>query len=719
MDEQEKQKNTARYVVCIVVVLVIFAAFGLRLIDWQIINGAYYREKSDSTNAYTVDVPATRGEILAADGTELAINITGYQVVFDKLYVERDTENDLILKLVGLFDRRGEEWQDILPIEVDAGGNYAFPEDKEKEAQSLKDFLRRQSYTTAEQCMQALKERYNCEGDYTPKELRDICSVRYNMEKKGYSYSTPYTFAESISQDMVSIVSENVQKMPGVRVETTSVRKYVHGTIAPHSVGTVGLIDDYTDELKDKGYAFNDKIGKSGVESAMENYLRGKGGKKVIEMTKSGSLVDMRATENAEPGNTVYLTIDPQLQQVANKSLEENVKAAKAAGEALYKATGKKGQGEDCETGAAVVLNVKTGAVLAAASYPNYDLSRMLSDADYYSGLLKDKQAPMFNRAFSGAFAPGSTFKPMVALAALQEGAITPSTHFTCHRVFNKFGPNYVTYCMGYHGAISLKDAVAKSCNVYFLETGYALGITNMNLYSKRFGLGEKTGVGISESAGVLAGPEYRKKIGGAEWLDGNTVQAAIGQSDNLFTPLQLANYIATIANDGTRIEPHIVDKVTNYARDKVIKQYGRKELNDIGVSQENIDIVKEAMHAVQEYGTGATKFGSFAVPIGAKTGTAENTGSDHVLFVCFAPFDDPEIALAVIVEHGAKSMYSNNIAYDLLNAYFFDEGKEPITKIDSEGNEIPVKDGDAASSEPGDDSSNSSSNASSAENGR
>ena len=703
---EDEKKHIGRYVACIVVVLVIFAAFGLRLIDWQIINGEYYRQEADRTSAYTVDVPATRGEILTADGTELAVNITGYQVVLDKLYVEKDSENDLILKLVNLFSRRGEEWEDVLPIEVNQDGAYVFPDDKADEAAGLKDFLRRQAYTTAEQCMQALFERYDCETEgYTPQELRDICSVRYNMEKKGYSYSTPYVFSESVSQDMVSIVSENATKMPGVRVETTSVRKYVHGTLAPHEVGTVGaLTQEEYDELKDEGYAYNDKIGKSGVESAMEEFLRGTGGEKVIEMTSSGALVDTRSTKNAEPGNTVYLTIDAQLQQVLNKSLAENVQAAQAAGKAAYEATGKKGQGEDCETGAAVVMNVKTGAILAAASYPNYDLTKMMEDSDYYSSLLTDETSPMFNRAFSGIFAPGSTFKPMVAMAALQEGIITPDTHFTCNRVFNKFGPNYVTYCMGYHGSINLETAIAKSCNVYFLETGYLLGITNMNLYAKRFGLGEKTGVEISESAGVLAGPEYREKIGGAEWLDGNTVQAAIGQSDNLFTPLQLANYVCTIANDGVRITPHIIDKVTNYARDEVVKNYNvRQEVEEVGVSQENIDMVKKDMHAVQTYGTASSILAGFPISVGAKTGTAENTGSDHELLICFAPFDDPEIAFAVIIEHGAKSVYSNNIGYDILNAYFFDKGKEPMTKIDSQGNEIPLEEdgensGDASS---------------------
>ena len=378
----------------------------------------------------------------------------------------------------------------------------------------------------------------------------------------------------------------------------------------------------------------------------------------------------------------MYLTIDSRIQAVANYSLMKNVQAARAAGQravAAAKQTNAEQQsllGEDCTAGAAVMLDLRDFSVIASASYPNYDLSRYYDD-DYADYLFGDSTAPLFNRAFNGAFSPGSSFKPCVALAALQEGIITPETSITCTGRYDYY-KNDVVNCLSHHGAMTLHDAMAKSCNYFFAEVGRRTGITTMYMYAEKLGLGVETGLEVDESAGVLAG---RDSI---TWYVGNTVQAAIGQSDNTFTPVQLATYAATIANNGVRYRTHLVRKIVNYERNKTVlfNDPDKPEVADrTGVSQLNIDRVKSAMRAVVTSGTAEAHAGRYPIAMGAKTGTAENAGSDHVTFVCFAPYDDPEIAIAVVLEHGAKGRFTQYVAMDMMDAYFKGKTLEQVKK--------------------------------------
>jgi penicillin-binding protein 2 len=412
---------------------------------------------------------------------------------------------------------------------------------------------------------------------------------------------------------------------------------------------------------ENKEYGFNDSIGKFGLELAYEDILKGVGGEKIVQKDSDGNVTGETQTVNAKPGKTLYLTIDKDLQTVANKALAKQVKAAKANG----KSEGT-GHGEDCETGAVVMLSVKDFSVLAAASYPTYDLNKYSKYGKYYVSLAKDKNSPMYNRAFVGSFAPGSVFKPCVAGAALQEGVISKNTQITCSKYYNYYPSNPVA-CMGTHGAINLNTALTKSCNYYFAETGRKLGINTMYLYAERFGLGEKTGLEISESSGFLAGRDS------TTWTDGNTVQAAIGQSDNAFTPVQLATYVATIANNGTRLKTHLVKEIRNYERTKVIEENTAEIVDNAGISKANLKIVQQGMRSVvsDPSGTAYSVFGNYKVAVAAKTGTAENSGSDHTVFICYAPYDKPEVAIAVVLEHGAYGRYSMGVAKALLDEYF------------------------------------------------
>ncbi len=621
--------------------------------------------------SYTVKTDATRGEILDKNGSGLVVNTTRYKIVIDKLYANEDTLDTNLLALINLMDLSGDKWEDTLPIAL-SGSTFFYKNDADDKISELlsEDFLNLDKNTTAPDCFNSLVKRYEIDERLSLKEQRNLVSVHYNMELTGYSNSNPYIFAKDIKRSTVSAVSENTQGVSGIDVQTYLVRTAQDACLAPHILGALGSItEEEYDDLKDgeKTYSLTDNVGKFGIELAFENQLKGEGGMKIIKRNSDGTIVDTVETIDSKPGNTVYLTLDKKLQGTAVKSLAENVKAAKEQGAAEKQSSGKSGFGEDCETGAAVMLSVKDFSVLAAASYPTYDLNKYSEYGNYYVKLSENKNSPMYNRISVGSFACGSVYKPCVACAALEEKTISTDTEIFCKQEYDYY-PSNVVHCMHYHGDLNVTGAIAQSCNYFFAETGRRLGIETMYLYSEKFGLGEYTGIEIEESKGTLAGRDS------TNWMPGNTVQAAIGQSDNAFTPLQLATYAATLANDGTRLKTHVVSKITDYERKNNVQDYSRPVVVDnCAVSQKNLEIVQKSMLEVTQNqdGTAHSMFGDYKVKVAAKTGTAENAGSDHTTFICYAPYDKPEVAVAVVIEHGAKGRYSMQVAKDLLDGYF------------------------------------------------
>lgn len=647
--------NKKRYIFLIGMVTTIFIVFASRLVDWQLINSEYYKFRANSSNIYFVTTDPVRGEILDCDGVGLAVNDTGYKVVIDRLLVEKSKENQFILKSVKFLESLNCSWIDLLPVKVEKE-QFVFEDGKDSQSKSLKNTLKLKPDASADECMNVMIKKYKAE-DFSKPEQRIICSVRLNMEKnnKSYSRGTPYVLADSISREAVTVISEKFEEYKGLRIQTSLLRKYINGDVAPHIVGYTGFMSSEEYEKRKETYAMDAIIGKSGIEGAFEDYLRGIGGKRMIQMSRDGQVVDVSEKEPARSGNTVFLTISSKLQQVANKSLKENVeKAHKGA--------------YDCCSGAAVVLNVKDFSVLAAATYPSYNLTQFMEDRSYYSNLAKDEAVPLLNRAFMGAYAPGSVYKPLVACAALESGKITPEETINCCGSFNYY-TGYRLRCMGVHGNVKLRNALAKSCNVYFAELGRRLGAELLGGFAKKFGIGVKTGIEVSESKGVLAGPEHCRQVG-AKWYESGSSQAAIGQSDNMITPVQLATYTATIASGGKRYRTHLVNKIVNYGRSEVIKQYTPELVEDVGISEENLTAVKEGMREVVLSGT-ARDFSNYPIPVAAKTGTAQNSGSDHTTFICFAPYDDPQIAISVVIAHGKSGIVSKNVARDIMNAYF------------------------------------------------
>lgn len=670
--QELKNKNAKTAItVCIIITLVFFTLFTARLVDWQIIHGGEYKALAARSTSYTVKTDATRGEILDRNGNGLVTNATHYKIVIDKLYADEDLLDTNLLALMALTEAAGDKWEDTLPIRIYKNDIF-YKNGAEDEIAYLlsEEFLNLDKNASARDCFIKLAERYEINGELSLLQQRNLVSVHYNMELENYSNSNPYVFAKDINRNTVSAIGENTQGVGGIDVQTYLVRGAADADIAPHILGALGSITEEEYENLNRGdtaYSLSDRVGKFGIELAFEKQLKGEGGTKIIKRNSDGAIVDTVETIDAKPGDTVYLTLDSALQKTAVKSLAENVKAAKAEGVSEKKRLGKSGQGEDCETGAAVMLSVKDFSVLAAASYPTYDLNKYSEYGDYYIKLAENKNSPMYNRVSVGSFACGSVYKPLVACAALEEKTITTDTEIFCKQKYDYY-PSNVVHCMHYHGDENVTGAIAQSCNYFFAETGRRLGIETMYLYSEKFGLGEYTGIEIEESKGTLAGRDS------SSWMPGNTVQAAIGQSDNAFTPLQLAVYAATLANDGTRLKTHLVSKVTNYERTKTLEDYGKPETADVcGISDKNLKTVQKAMLEVtqNEDGTAYYMFGNYKVKVAAKTGTAENSGSDHTTFICYAPFDKPEVAVAVVLEHGAKGRYSMQVAKDLLDEYF------------------------------------------------
>ncbi len=666
---KNKLRGKLPFTVCAVIALIAATVFVARLVDWQLIHGAEYKRLSTGSTGYSVKTQPTRGEILDRRGVGLVTNVTHYKIVIDKLYADESSLDNTLLGLMGLLQMSGDKWDDVLPVTY-SDGAYSFKAGSDDEVRKLREALNISADATAEECVGALYGKYQPDEGLDESQRLALVSVHYNMEQSGYSKSKPYTFASDVSRSAVSAVSENTQGVGGVDVQTYLVREAKDPTLAPHVLGALGAItEEEYEELSNgvKSYTINDEVGKFGIEAAYEDELKGEGGTKIIQRNADGTIVDTVETIDSKPGNTVYLTLDSKLQQIAVASLEKNIKDAQTEGKAESEEKGKKLLGEDCTSGAVVMLDISDFSVLAAASYPTYDLNQYSKYGDYYTKLANDKTSPMYNRAFSGTFACGSVFKPCVAMAALEEKIIKPSTKFFCTKKYDYY-PSNVVECMHRHEDIDLKGALTQSCNYYFAETGRLLGIDTMYLYAQKFGLGEYTGLEIEESKGTLAG---RDSI---NWMPGNTVQAAIGQSDNSFTPVQLATYTATIANNGVRLRTHIVSKITDYERKTTLWEYsGPKKVDECGVSEKNLKTVQEDMLAVslEEYGTAYPVFGKYKVKVASKTGTAENSGSDHTTFICYAPYDKPRVAIAVVIEHGVKGTYSMQVAKDLLDGYY------------------------------------------------
>ncbi len=630
-------------VICIIALLL----FSVRAYSMQVVKNKEEKNKNlfGAASTRTAVLKAPRGEILDCHGRQIAINRDGYNIVFNKAYIG-DNLNDTILLLIKLCKEYDAEWVDELPMSAKAPYNFKKGESTDKLLKTLK----LAHYATAGNCFDAMVKEYELEK-YTKSEQRKIMGVRYSMQISDFSISYPFTLAEDVSTEFMRKISECSYLLEGVSVEVVPFRKYVDTTLAVNIIGTVGpIFEEDWQQYKDKGYSYNDKVGKSGIEKWAEEYLRGTDGEITYYLDANGKIISSKVTKEPIAGKTVMLSLDKNLQSKTQKSLEGKVKALKS-------------QGGSCKAACAVAIDIDTGKVLATANYPSYDLATMNKN---YNKLQADPAKPLTDRAFQGVYPIGSTIKPAVAIAAIENNHYSKGETVNCVQTY-KYFEDYTPRCMHFHGHMALKNALAKSCNYFFFEMGKRVGAITLTDYFKQFGLGVKTGVEVDDSKGILIEPESNN-------VGGTTLQIAIGQM-NAFTPLQAANYVATLANGGTHYRASLINQIVSYDIGEVYKVIEPEVVNKIKIKDSTLDAVKEGMLSVTEDGTGRAALGDYPIKVGGKTGTAQvNGAADHSIFIAFAPFDNPKIAISVVLENGASGFAAGSVVRDMLDAYFFAE---------------------------------------------
>lgn len=647
-------------------IYVCLAAFAVicvaRLFNLQIVNGDEYKEKAENRLVRASTIKAPRGEIMDRYGVPLATNKMGYYISIQNVFDGNKALNMTLSRLVDICNEDKIEYFDDFPI---TAAPYEFVTEDENGIADIEKWKKDNDFKkheNAEDVMNYYFEKYDIPEHFDSKKAREVVAVRYTMETKNFSIMNPYTFANDISMETVQKIKEHEFELTGVSVEIEPVRDYPYGQMAAHILGRTDIIyqEEYL-QLREQGYGMNDIIGKDGLEKVLEKYLKGKDGYKRVEQTKSGSASQTFGVKEAETSNFAVLTLDAGLQSVTEKALADSIVAARGE------------KGYDCYSGAAVAVEISTGDVLAIASLPSYHPDEYTK---MYNKLLKDPHKPLFNRALDGAYTPGSTYKPLTAIAALEEGIITPEQKIDDKGVYKYYAPSYQPTCLIWkntgktHGLINVSEAIGVSCNYFFYDLGRRLTIENIENYAHKFGLGETTGIELSESKGIVAGPEYRKKLD-MEWYPGDTLQAAIGQSDNMFTPAQLASYISTVINRGKRYALRLVKEVRSYKTGEIVYKNEPKVISQTEISDSTLQAVKDGMRRVTEDGTAKAVFEDFPIAVGGKTGTAEvSRGSDTVLFVGFAPYENPQIAVAVVLEHGAVSRYAAQTARAMFEYY-------------------------------------------------
>lgn len=651
-----------RLIVILSFLVAALVCFCVVLFNYQIVNGDEYRALSVAGTAKREVVETSRGIITDRNGKVLVSNRLAYTLKFSDSDFGKDQAacNDAVWRLIELCRAEGVEWIDPLPLTAEA----PYTLSTETPGKTFISWLKtnKLAYTgestvtltaSSDEVMAALRKVYAIADGYTDQQARLIAGVRY-----GAKISGGYVFAEDVPVRVISQVVDG--HYAGVSTGTSSQRVY-NTTYAAHILGRVSRIfaEDW-DNYKDKGYSMDALVGKGGVEEAFESYLHGTNGVKLVTTDKNGKVTGELYAKEPQPGNTVALTIDLDLQKVTEDSLAEKIGSMEQR-DGLTRG------------GAAAVVSVGTGEVLALASYPTYDLSQW---DEMYDTWNKDTVGrPMFNRATDGTYAPGSTFKLCSAVAALESGIVTPSTTIVDRGIYTYYTfpqPKCWIYNSygGTHGAVNVSQAITVSCNYFFYEVGRLMGIKTLDSYATQFGLGQHTGIEIGDSTGVLASPEYAEKIG-ETWTDGQTITAAIGQSYNLFTPLQLANYVATLVSGGDHYEAHLLKSAKSFDNSSVVYAYNKAPINHVDMADSTLEAVKKGARGLAT-GSLSYVFRNCVVDVGCKTGTAETSQKlTNGCFVAFAPYDDPQIAVCVVAEQGGGGANLAPVALDIINAYF------------------------------------------------
>ena len=670
-----------RLALLIAAAAVVLALYTLRLIFLQLVHGEEFAARATSTTEYRFNVTAARGDIVDSAGRRIATSTTCYNVELSRLLIGDNDLNETIRSAVEILQANGESWNDTLLIGyADGAGHYAFTGDADSTSDQnaiaeVKEALGLQQYATADDVMDRLIEEYELEG-YDPVWQRILGGIHYQMEQEAFSNVNNFVLAEDVSDRTVATVKEHSLTLPGVEIAETSVRSYTDGTILPHVLGRVGKITAemwrVTDEngqttypLRDRGYAMNDVIGISGLESAYEEQLRGQDGVETITRDSDGVIIDTSITTEPQPGKTVMLTVNSEFQKAVDEALARNVQQIADT------------YGVDASAGAVVVIDVKNGGILACSNYPSYDQNLYSSQYSEYSA---DPGLPLYNRALQGLYTPGSTFKPSVAVAALLTGEIDRNSTVYCNGVYNYFR-DYHPRCTrhGHSGDIDVVTAIKWSCNIFFYDVGRRTTSDVYDDYAHRLGLGTPTGVEVSESTGRLTTKEDANYTASLE------VQAAIGQGNTVVTPVQLATYAATIANKGVRYRTHFVKALLDTNTGEVLEETAPEIVEIIPNDGGAFDIVEEGMVGAAQTVAGLA---NYPYTIACKTGTPQRSEKDedgkyytNSTIIAYGPVEDPQIAVGIVVEYGGGGSRAGELVADIFNAYFFERsnGMTPV----------------------------------------
>ena len=707
MDGKQFHIRTLTVAAALAVLLAVFAGVLYYL---QIVRGEEYRSAATVKIVELETVEAARGELLDRYGRTLVGNRATYEIVLETSRMGKEPErNAILLELIAIYRENGLTWADTLPISQEAPFTYTsenplvytdsegklrfhylgallaelplgsailpdrWEEEDLEEAGSLAGLG---PGLTAEEVIAGLRQYFLIDEGLSDADARALIGVLYEVNLRSTELRTSeYIFAQDVNIDAISAIKE--RGLTGVTVRATTVRQY-NTTAAAHLLGRVGAIQNW-EAYEGKGYNMNDTVGIDGVEHAFEDYLRGESGTLVQELNISGKVVseswrvDPATGESQEPqpGDHVMLTLDLRLQEKVEQVLADTIEGL---------------EDEDTEGGAMVVQSVNDGGILAMASYPTYDLSTVYSSNEAYQAAAEDPRKPFTNRATGEIYSPGSTFKPLVAIAALEEGLVTPTEEIRDtgrlqlpeeeHYPYGDWHPQcwYYRQYGGLHGLENLAEALRDSCNIYFYTIGHRLGIEKIDQYAAAFGLGQTTGLELPEEEGRVAGPETSEELG-MEWYGGNLLNAAIGQDNTMVTPLQLTNYISTLVNGGNHYATHLLKTVKTSDFSGTVYEYEPELLGSLDLDPANVEAVKQGMWLVANdpESSSSAYFRDLPVEVGAKTGSAQVSSEVEAdaLFVCFAPYDDPQIAISMVVEQGASGSNLAQAVAQVVDYYF------------------------------------------------
>ena len=677
-----KKSINFRYNIITIFTYLIGIILIVQLFNLQIVHGTKYREESNTRLTRESTLEATRGEILDRSGNVLVSSSQKFNLELYKSKIDTNALNDSILKIIQVLEKYNVSYVDSFPIKIDPF-EYTIADTNLSNWKSNNGI---DENATAEEAFYKFKDKYKIQNTDIS-EIRKIIAIRYAIVQEGYSSTKSLTIAKDIPREAVAEFSEEGDEFPGINISVQPVRQYKQGTLASHILGYASKIGSEEYQKKKDEYNQNDIIGKTGIEAVFEKYLKGKNGTKQIDMAVDGTITAEVVEKEAVAGSNVVLTIDSQLQKIAEEALKDNIEKIKNGGF---------GKSYDAKGGSCVVMNVKTGEVLAMASYPDYNPQSFadgISNEEWKS-YNENKSYPLLNKCIQSAYEPGSIFKMVTAIAGLESGNISLTEKINDTGVYKKYGAEwkcwyYTDYHRG-HGYLNVIGAIEKSCNFFFYETADRMGIDTLDKYATYFGLGRKTGIELpSETAGTLASKDYVKSIKGS-WNPGDTINAAIGQGYNKFTPLQMTKYISMIANGGNNVNVSIVKTIQNADGTEVskdeINEYVKEKLGlteenteNITLNKDYVNVVREGMKSVTsgESGTAYVRFKDFNIKVGGKTGSAEAgkdaNGNDIVnaWFAAFAPYDDPEIAVVVMVENGGHGNYTAEAVRNIMAEYF------------------------------------------------